>query len=132
MSPAEAVPEWEQLIAPVETQNLVPITPTATSVVVDLGAKLGAIRCGPVWTAVDSCGHGLEIYGSEGWGLSPNDRCEFSRACQRSLALQGISPRRSDDLSDVWELFLVVALVAIDPGQPIAQLRTEFRHPACA
>jgi hypothetical protein len=57
-----------------------------------LGAKLGAILCGPAWTAVDACGiesscfrrvwtvvdvcgHGLEIYGSEGWGF------EFSRAC---------------------------------------------------
>ena len=56
------------------------------------GAKLGAILCGllwtcvdscgleglsfrAVWTAVDCCGHGLEIYGSEGWGF------EFSRAC---------------------------------------------------
>jgi hypothetical protein len=58
-----------------------------------LGAKLGAIRCGLVWTAVDVCGieslsfrhvwtavdthgHGLEIYGSEGWGF------ESLRACR--------------------------------------------------
>ena len=57
-----------------------------------LGAKLGAILCGhvwtvvdagghqalvirAVWTAVDACGHGLEIYGSGGWGF------EFLRAC---------------------------------------------------
>jgi len=57
-----------------------------------LGAKLGAILCGflrtamdvggiesplfrsvwtavdGLWTAVDGCGHRLEIYGSEGWG----------------------------------------------------------------
>ena len=51
-----------------------------------LGAKLGAILCGhvwtavdaggieglpfrAVWTAVDACGQRLEIYGSEGWGF---------------------------------------------------------------
>jgi hypothetical protein len=56
------------------------------------GAKLGAIFCGLVWTAVDSSGTGslqfqsvwtpadlrgrrLEIYGSEGWGF------ESLRAC---------------------------------------------------
>jgi hypothetical protein len=26
-------------------------------------------RCGRLWTAVDACGHGWEIYGSEGWGF---------------------------------------------------------------
>jgi hypothetical protein len=57
-----------------------------------LGATLGAIRRGLVWTAADARGteslsfravwtavdthrHRLEIYGSEGWGF------EFSRAC---------------------------------------------------
>jgi hypothetical protein len=57
-----------------------------------LGANLGANRCGrlwtgvdahglgslwfrAVWTAVDGCGHCLEIYGSGGWGF------EFVRAC---------------------------------------------------
>jgi hypothetical protein len=57
-----------------------------------LGAKLGAIRCGRVWTGVDAGargslsfrrvwtpvdtrGRGLEIYGSEGWGF------ESLRAC---------------------------------------------------
>jgi hypothetical protein len=51
-----------------------------------VGAKLGTIRCGSVWTAVDgrrpggfahraewlpvdTDGHGLDIYGSEGWGF---------------------------------------------------------------
>jgi hypothetical protein len=51
-----------------------------------MGAKLGAIRGGllwtcvdaggieslsfrAVWTVVDTCGHGLEIYGSGGWGF---------------------------------------------------------------
>jgi hypothetical protein len=60
-----------------------------------LGAKLGAILRGPhrtrvddgglgspslrrSWTIVDSRGHGLEIYGSEGWGF------ESLRACCRS------------------------------------------------
>ena len=60
--------------------------------VLALGAKLGANRCGsvwtavdargiesppfsPVWTAVDTHGRRLEIYGSEGWGF------DFSRAC---------------------------------------------------
>ncbi len=60
-----------------------------------LGAKLGAIRCGllrtamdhhgqrtvwfrTVWTAVDFYGRSASIYGSEGWGF------EFLRACQRS------------------------------------------------
>ncbi len=69
----------------------------------DMGAKLGAIRCGPVWTAVDTCGIeslsfravwtavdccGLrvEIYGSEGWGF------QSLRAC-RLLAGQ---------LDDLW------------------------------
>ncbi len=58
-----------------------------------LGAKLGAIRCGrlrtamdgygqqtvsfrTVWTAADGYGRGASIYGSEGWGF------EFLRACQ--------------------------------------------------
>jgi hypothetical protein len=67
-----------------------------------LGAKLGAILCGflrtamdvdgiesplfrAVWTVVDAHGHGLEIYGSEGWGF------ESLRACRRPLALQGVS-----------------------------------------
>jgi len=59
---------------------------TASMVGLGPGAKLGAIRCGrrwtcvdacgneslcfrPVWTAVDTHGHRLEIYGSEGWGF---------------------------------------------------------------
>ncbi|MBT8194278.1 MAG: hypothetical protein KJP22_12810, partial [Acidimicrobiia bacterium] len=58
----------------------------------ELGAKLGAILCGslrtavdagglkrpsfrPVWTPTDARGHGLEIYGSEGWEF------ESLRAC---------------------------------------------------
>ncbi len=56
-----------------------------------MGAKLGAIPCGrlwtrvdvygietlsfrAVWTAVDGRGHRLEIYGSEGWDSSPSGR----------------------------------------------------------
>ena len=63
-----------------------------------LGAKLGAILCGflwtavdaggieslsfrPVWTSVDVCGHGLEIYGSEGCGF---------KSCRARHELQGI------------------------------------------
>ncbi len=59
-----------------------------------LGAKLGAIRCGllrtamdgygqrtgwfrTLWTAADFYGRPASIYGSEGWGF------EFLRACQR-------------------------------------------------
>ena len=38
-----------------------------------------------VRTAVDACGHGLEIYGSEGWGF------EFSRACKRNPRNAGVS-----------------------------------------
>ena len=34
-----------------------------------LGAKLGAVRGGLAWTAVGACGHGLDIYGSGGWGF---------------------------------------------------------------
>jgi hypothetical protein len=34
-----------------------------------LGAKLGAIHPGRVWTAVDGCGRRLEIYGSERLGI---------------------------------------------------------------
>jgi hypothetical protein len=30
--------------------------------------------CGRLWTPVDTCGHRLEIYGSEGWGSSPSGR----------------------------------------------------------
>ncbi|MEE8153880.1 MAG: hypothetical protein V3T53_02845, partial [Phycisphaerales bacterium] len=58
-----------------------------------LGAKLGAIRCGLLRTAMDACGRNpvvvrtpwtaadgygrvASIYGSEGWGF------EFLRACQ--------------------------------------------------
>ena len=58
-----------------------------------MGAKLGAILCGSprtavdacgieslsfraAWTAVDTRGQRLEIYGSEGWGF------ESLRACQ--------------------------------------------------
>ena len=65
-----------------------------------LGAKLGAIRGGQlrtavdtrgtesvsfraVWTAVDTCGLRLEIYGSEGWGF------ESLRACRRSPCVSG-------------------------------------------
>ena len=67
-----------------------------------LGAKLGAIRCGPAWAAVDSCGpeclpfrplwtrvdgcgRGLEIYGSEGWGF------ESLRACCGNACGAGVS-----------------------------------------
>ena len=66
-----------------------------------LGAKLGAIRCGllrtamdhygqrtvwfrTVWTAVDFYGRSASIYGSEGWGF------EFLRACQQSLYGSGL------------------------------------------
>ncbi len=67
-----------------------------------LGAKLGAIRCGllrtamdgcglrtgwlrTVWTAADGHGRSASIYGSEGWGF------EFLRACQRALPSDGES-----------------------------------------
>ncbi len=70
-----------------------------------LGAKLGAIRGGrrgscvdpggigslqvrPAWTLVDASGHGLEIYGSGGWGF------ESLRACHRK-------PLRKAGVSDV-------------------------------
>jgi hypothetical protein len=88
-----------------------------------LGAKLGAIPYGPVWTAadaggieslsfravwtpVDARGHGLEIYGSEGWGLSQGDRVEFSRAChQNPCESGGFVVRCMGVPSDVWEPF---------------------------
>ena len=67
-------------------RSLVPVLPRA------LGAKLGAIRCGllrtamdgygqrtvwfrTLWTATDGYGRVASIYGSEGWGF------EFLRAC---------------------------------------------------
>jgi hypothetical protein len=70
------------------------------SLVLWLGAKLGAIPCGIVWTPVDVggpesrsakrgwtvldvCGHRLEIYGSEGWGF------KSSRARQAKSGLRG-------------------------------------------
>ena len=63
---------------------------------------LGAIRCEllwtavdaggierlwflAVWTAMDTCGYGLEIYGSEGWGFEP------LRACHRNPYCGGVS-----------------------------------------
>ena len=66
-----------------------------------MGAKLGAIPCGrlwtgvdacgietlsfrTVWTAVDACGHGLEIYGSEGWEF------ESLRAIREVPTAQGL------------------------------------------
>ena len=71
-----------------------------------LGAKLGAILCGllrtavdscgietppfrPVWTAVDACGHRLEIYGSEGWGLSQATRASLPARADEPSARAG-------------------------------------------
>jgi hypothetical protein len=34
-----------------------------------------------VWTLVDSRGHGLEIYGSEGWGSNSPSSPSHLRAC---------------------------------------------------
>ncbi len=68
-----------------------------------LGAKLGAIRCGFVWTAVDACGietlsfrhvwtavdtHGcrLEIYGSEGWGFE-SLRARYGNPCSARVSV---------------------------------------------
>ena len=80
-----------------------------------LGAKLGAILCGlvwtavdacgieslcfrPVWTVVDACGHGLEIYGSGGWGF------EFLRACRLNpLQRKGFRWSRAK-LDDLWSV----------------------------
>ena len=47
------------------------------------GCGLGGLLFLAVWTAVDGCGHGLEIYGSGGWGF------EFLRACQRNPCESG-------------------------------------------
>ncbi len=90
-----------------------------------LGAKLGAIRCGLVWTGVDACGietlsfravwtvvdthgHGLEIYGSEGcsWTAWPQSAerfrgviatlprgVEFRSCCRESKADRGLTNR---------------------------------------
>ncbi len=33
-----------------------------------------------VWTVVDAYGHGLEIYGSEGWGFESLRACRFLKA----------------------------------------------------
>ncbi len=88
----------------------------------NVGAKLGAISGGRLWTAMDDSGIGrlsfravstvvdlggrcLEIHGSDGWGLSLGDRCEFSRTCNDSptagdfthaLLVDGVSP------GDLW------------------------------
>ena len=40
--------------------------------------RLGGLLFRAVWTAVDGCGHSLEIYGSGGWGF------ESLRACQQN------------------------------------------------
>jgi hypothetical protein len=65
-----------------------------------LGAKLGANRCGSVWTAVDTYGHGslsfrgvwtavgchgrsLEIYGSEDWGFESLRACHVNPCTAR-------------------------------------------------
>jgi hypothetical protein len=58
--------------------------PRTSRALVHLGAKLGAIRSGLVWTGVDAHGHRLEIHVSEGWGSSPSGRTE------KALALQGL------------------------------------------
>jgi len=96
-----------------------------------MGAKLGAVRCGlvwicvdvggpeslsfrAVWTDVDGCGHGLEIYESEGWGF------ESFRASWETFVLAGDFWRGHPmDPSDVWEPFLVIPMIAVDPGLPI-------------
>ena len=78
-----------------------------------MGAKLEAIRGGlvwtavdaggieslsfrDVWTAVDTCGHRLDIYGSEGWGF------EFLRACVSHWLLDVSESLYSLDKSQVF------------------------------
>ncbi len=78
-----------------------------------LGAKLGAIRCGllwtgvdscgieslsfrAVWTSVDGCGHRLEIYGSEGWGFESLRACHRNPLCHKGFRLL------AGQLNDLW------------------------------
>jgi hypothetical protein len=72
-----------------------------------LGAKLGAIRGGRrgscvdpggigslllshVWTDVDTYGHRLEIYGSEGWGFGSLRAC-----CRKPCTSRGFHMSRA-------------------------------------
>ena len=81
-----------------------------------LGAKLGAIRCGllrtamdgygqrtvwlrTLWTATDSYGRPASIYGSEGWGF------EFLRACQQGPVEKRLRRVTTDGPYDAWEPF---------------------------
>ena len=48
----------------------------------DAGGSAGSqVGSHSLWTGVDGCGHGLEIYGFGGWGLPLGGRCEFCGAC---------------------------------------------------
>ncbi len=54
-----------------------------------------------MWTPVDVCGHGLEIYGSEGWGLSqatvassPGRATELPRKCGGILFVSRVAQPR--------------------------------------
>jgi hypothetical protein len=58
-------PSWEPF--PVNTRGR-PLTPTDSE----------SRPYQPVWTPLDGRGHGLEIYGSEGWGF------ESLRACRQN------------------------------------------------
>jgi hypothetical protein len=48
----------------------------------DAGGSAGSqVGSHSLWTAVDTHGHRLEIYGFGGWGLPRGGRCEFCGAC---------------------------------------------------
>ncbi len=72
-----------------------------------------------VWTAVDACGHALEIYGSGGWGF------EFLRACHGIPVRAGVSSRRgSPRQAEVrsWESFSgAIRSIVTSSGCPLVR-----------